>query len=79
MSEGFILNFNMFSDLALTLCIEIEEQNINTLYQNLDKIVTLSSFEDKPTKSKKEGIVYLNVTFNKGTGKLKQIIPSVPG
>ena len=40
--DGCILNFNMFSDLALNLSIEIEENKIQELHRALSLVVNLS-------------------------------------
>ena len=44
-SGGCIMNFNMFSDLALTLSIELEENKIQTLHKALSLVVNISEFE----------------------------------
>ena len=36
-NDGYILNFRMFSDLALSLQVEIEEQNILSLYSEINE------------------------------------------
>lgn len=55
-SDGCILNFNMFSDLALSLRIEIEEREIQGLHKSLSCILKVSDFdpEDINLESKKE-------------------------
>lgn len=78
---GCIINFNMFSDLALSLSIEIEENSISKLHQALAKILTISEFEPKSIRfaSKKECLIFFNISFGSGKGKLKHKVPSVPG
>jgi len=80
-SEGWIVNFSMFSDLALSLSIEIEEAGIPALYESLSQILQLSDFDVNSTKpgSKKEWLILMNISFTKGTGDLKMNIPDVPG
>jgi hypothetical protein len=55
-TEGYIINFNMFSDLALSLSIEIEECHIPNLHHELQKIITLSDLDSTELnpQSKKE-------------------------
>ena len=79
--DGCIMNFNMFSDLALTLSIEIEENKIQTLHKALSLIVNISEFElhDLNLESKKEWLIFMNISFTKGKGELKHEIPEVPG
>lgn len=80
-SDGYILNFQLYSDLALSLSIEIEEASIVTLYEKLAQVITLSPFDFQliDSTSKKECLLFLNLSFAKGSGKLKIKIPSVPG
>ena len=80
-NDGYIVNFNLFSDLALSLTVEIEEQNISNLYSELETIISIS--ESKPGNiddhSKKDWWILMNVSFSKGKGNLKVEIPDVPG
>jgi len=39
----------------------------------------IDKFENLNSITKKERTVYLNITFNKGTGNIKIEVPSVPG
>ena len=76
-----ILNFNMFSDLALSLSIEIEENRITDLHKALQKVITVSEIDDDKLRSssQKAWIIFLNISFSKGAGKLKTTVPDVPG
>lgn len=67
----------MFSDLALTLSIEIEENKIQTLHRALSLVVNISEFElhDMNLGSKKEWLIFMNISFGRGKGELKHEIP----
>ena len=80
-SDGFIINFNMFSDLSLALCIEIEENKIIDLHTALANIISISDIESASDirDLKREWFVFLNVSFIKGKGDLEKKIPAVPG
>ncbi len=80
-NDACILNFNMFSDLALSLSLEVEENKILALHLSLSKLVNLSDMEivQINPNSKKEWLIFLNIAFGKGTRELKNKIPSVPG
>lgn len=80
-NDGYILNFNLFSDLALSLMIEIEESNIPNLYDELESILNFSSSKPKNinNKSKKSFWILMNLSFSKGNGNLTKEIPNVPG
>ena len=78
---GFILNSNFFSDLALSLTIEIEERKIEDLHDALSRVVTISELGNSKfdKESEKEWWLFLNINFTKGKGDLKINIPEVPG
>ncbi|MBV1888402.1 MAG: hypothetical protein KUG51_03855 [Urechidicola sp.] len=80
-SDGCLVNFTMFSDLAIALSVEIEENKIITLYNAISNIVEISNFEKKEINinSKKEWLIFINVSFSKGKGELKIELPAVPG
>lgn len=80
-NDGYILNFNMFSDLALSLHIEIEENRIIDLHSALKGIIKLSDIDVEKIlgTSRKEWFVFLNISFSKGKGELKTKVPAVPG
>jgi hypothetical protein len=76
---GAIVDFKQFSDISLSLCIEIEELKIDSLRAELNQILGLDQSEAFNSVSKKERTIYLNITFNKGSGNLKIEVPAVPG
>ena len=78
---GSIMNFNVFSDLAMALSIEIEENEIPGLYDSLGKYLILSEFDPSVIKldSQREWYIFLNISFSSGKGNLKTEIPEVPG
>ena len=80
-NDGYIINFNMFSDLALTLSVEIEENKIQKLHRALSLVVNVSKLELHTINlaSKKECLLFMNISFGIGKGELKQEIPEVPG
>jgi hypothetical protein len=71
----------MFSDLALSLSIGIPENRINELHTSLDTLLTVSKMDANTIigESEKEYLLFLNISFGKGKGELKNIIPAVPG
>lgn len=80
-SDGFIIHFQMFSDLALSLSIGIEEMNILCLHRELQNILTLSGPVpgDLNPNAREEWLIFLNVSFSKGKGTLETEVPMVPG
>ncbi len=80
-NDGCIMNFNLFSDIALSLSIDIEENKIEQLHTALSKILTISELENQEISqtSKKEWLIFMNLSFSNGKGDLKIEIPMVPG
>jgi len=76
---GDIIDFKFFSDISLSMVIEINEFKIDKLYDDLSKKLGMNKFEYLNSISQTERTIYLNITFVKGTGSLKIEVPSVPG
>ena len=80
-NDGFITNFNLFSDLALSLQVEIEEKNVLNLYRKISSTMRIS--EQEPERidncSKKDWWIFINLSFTKGKGDLAVEVPNVPG
>lgn len=76
---GDIVDVHLFSDVSLSLTIEIAEFKIDSLYEALTREMSLQRKEPLNSNAKLERIVYLHITFSKGTGKLKIEVPAVPG
>ena len=76
---GDIVDSKPFSDISLTITIEIEEFKIDKLYDELGDNITIDKFEYLNSISGRERTIYFNITFGKGTGNLTTEVPSVPG
>ena len=76
---GDIIEFKFFSDLSITLMIEIMESKIGKLNAELRDIIAIDKYVHNNLTSQIERTIYLNITFTKGTGNLKIEVPSVPG
>lgn len=77
--NGYITDFKQFSDISLSIKIELEESNIDKLYHDLKKYMILDDFDSLNSTSVRELSVFLNITFTKGNGDLRNEILSVPG
>jgi hypothetical protein len=75
---GYITDFKHFSDVSISITIELEELNIDKLYSALKKYMSLNDFDEIHSTSNSERIVLLNITFIKGTGDLRIETPAVP-
>lgn len=78
-THGYITDFKLFSDISISIKIEIEELNINPLYEDLNKFMSLDGFESIDSISTVERVIFLNMTFTKGTGNLRLEIPASLG
>ena len=76
---GYITDFKQFSDISISIKIELEEQNIDKLFCALKSYMSLDDFESLNSFSNRESLVFLNLTFIKETGDLEIEIPAVPG
>ncbi len=81
LNDGYIINFNMFSDLAINISIGIEERRVDDLYDALSNIIVLSEFDAQEgvRNSIRECLILINISFSHGKGELKKDIPAVPG
>ena len=76
---GFITDFKRFSDFSLSVSIELEEKKIDNLYEALQSMMSLNDFAKINSTSNIERLIFLNLTFIKGTGELRVEVPAVPG
>lgn len=79
--RGFLMNYQMYSDLQISLYIEMKECRLLNFYHQLKKKVKVSKFdlEHFDPHSRATCRVDIVVYFVKATGKLKVNIPEVPG
>lgn len=80
-SSGYIVNFQAFSDLALSLSIQIEEKGIPDLWQALSSVLEVSDTElnHLNPNSESEWLIFIHISFTRGKGNLETIVPEVPG
>ena len=76
---GDIIEFKFFSDISITLIIEIIESKIGKLNDELRNVIAIDKYNHYDSTSQNERTIYLNISFTKGTGNLKIEVPSVPG
>jgi hypothetical protein len=76
---GDIVDSQLFSDVSLNLKIEIDELKVDELYDQLCGIMGLDKFEYLHSTATRERTIFLNITFNKGTGDVAIEVPAVPG
>lgn len=77
--HGFLVDFKRFSDISISLIIEIQEQKAVKLYNDLKNYMVLTDSDFISSGSEEECTILFNITFTKGTGNLRIEIPSVPG
>ncbi|MEY3445163.1 MAG: hypothetical protein RLZZ519_3444 [Bacteroidota bacterium] len=70
-----ILNFQRFSDVSLSLLLEMEGNKVSELRAALRQVMLLDGDEVATTTSTADCLVFLNVTFAKGKGDLEVEMP----
>jgi hypothetical protein len=76
---GAITDFHRFSDLSLSLTVDITPSNAHLLFDKLSKEMDIKGKKPLETESKTEGILYISINFALGHGDLKTEVPNVPG
>jgi hypothetical protein len=74
-----VLNFQRYSDISLSLILEIEECKVNDLYNSLKSIITIDCNPFDLSDSQICCIILLSITFTQGTGDMKIEVPQIPG
>lgn len=69
---GFIVDFKEFSDISISLIIELEQQKIAPLYQDLKGLLRLEEFDIPTTGSSKECVVLMHISFTYGSGRVRK-------
>lgn len=80
-NSGCIINFNRFSDMALSLMLEIESDKVTTLFEALTKYMTITGLPEEYNNEStlKDITIFFNITFGKSKGDLILEVPQVPG
>ena len=76
---GYITDYKFFSDISVSLVIEINEDRIKSIYDELSRIMDISYQDEFLPDSTTECLLLVNITFVKETGNLKIEVPAVPG
>jgi hypothetical protein len=76
---GYITDYKQFSDISISILIELEEQRIEGLHKALLEKISLDDCEIPLSSSSIERMVYLNITFSQATGNIRVEVPAVPG
>lgn len=74
---AIVLNFQRFSDIAMSFLLEVEEWRLKEMRNDLKAILTLDTGVTQFIESKADCIVFLNITFAKGTGDLQIENPNI--
>jgi hypothetical protein len=74
-----ILNFQRFSDVSLSLVLELEANKVSELQIALREVLLLEGEDVAPTNAAVDCLVLMNITFARGTGDMEVEVPAVPG
>ena len=76
--HGAILNFQRFSDISLSMVIEVDPGKLLSLHEKLEAVMSLQTKQDISRAPAEGAILFLNVTFASGSGELEIEIPDIP-
>ena len=78
---GFITDFKQFSDLAISLVIDVEACKVNKLYHALSEKFVMDPFDEIQVENDDTNStqIFFNISFTEGHGELKIEVPNVPG
>lgn len=76
---GYIVDFKQYADVSIAIQIEVEAPNASKLFHALKDLMQLNGSDDTSPSSNKEIMLFLHVTFIRGTGNLTHEIPAIPG
>lgn len=77
--HGYIVDYKLFSDISISLIIEIQECKIPGLYNDLTQSIQVSRPDENYSDTTLDATILLNITFTKGTGNMVVEVPAVPG
>lgn len=77
--HGFLVDFKMFSDISLSMFVEIEKGKIEPLALELGQLISLEGDYPPASDAIVECSLLINVTFVQGTGRMEMDVPQVPG
>lgn len=80
-NHAYIMDSQIYSDLALVLNTEVTEANLMALHNQIDETMYISELNTEKFKNdpEHEWMVLMNISFKKGKGDLTNEIPNVPG
>jgi hypothetical protein len=78
-NNGSILHHEMFSDLGMSLTIQVVEEHLPALHAELEDLGEIHPPEARYAASSRgaEWTIFMNVSFASGTGDMEHDIPAV--
>ncbi|MCK0114413.1 hypothetical protein [Gelidibacter sp. F63206] len=76
-NSGDVVDVKQFSDISISLKIELEEQKIEKLYSDLQNYIEMDELDNLESSSIRERIIFLNISFSLGKGNLEVAVPYV--
>ncbi|PXX25717.1 hypothetical protein [Arenibacter sp. ARW7G5Y1] len=75
--SGDVVDVKQFSDISMSLRIEVEEQKIEKLYLDLKNYIELDDFDILESSTNSERTIFLNISFSLGKGNIEVAVPYV--
>ncbi len=76
---GVLSQVNRYSDLMVSVVVEIMDERLGQLLAALEEVVEVEQVEDQVVGPDHPCLLYLNVRMQDGTGDLSIETPAVPG
>ena len=75
-SFGYILDFKEFSDISISMIVEVEQQKIAAFYESLQTYLKLNHVDFPTTASTDDCVVLLHISFTSGSGTVRKEVPA---
>ncbi len=76
---GTILDFKKFSDLEMSLLVEVEPSRMAAMHAELSKVMALGGDPPGHPDAASDILVFVHIAFTRGKGDLALEVPDVPG
>lgn len=77
--HGFIIDFKRFSDLGMSVIIELYKGHINELQALFAAKFQFKENGETPGGANADAQIFLHIQFTRGTGQKRVEVPAVPG
>jgi hypothetical protein len=76
---GTLLDFKKFSDLEMSMLVEVEPSRVRALHEDLSGVMNLEGDRPEDPDAAPDLLVFVHISFPRGKGDLALAVPDVPG